>query len=232
MNKSSVLFHSLFFFLGLVIYGKSFSEPLNLSILKNELIQYHDSGEYMKDIKIISQQAQHYITQQARQNHGKKIALILDIDETCLSNYDNLIDRDFINDYKRIHRDTFKVNATPIPATLRLFNIAKKEHIHVFFISGRYEFEREATIKNLHSAGFKGWDGLLLESNNHYGKKGTIEDFKIAARKSLTKKGYTIIANVGDQPTDLSGGYAQKTFKLPNPFYYSPSHYTANKKAA
>ena len=102
----------------------------------------------------------------------------------------------------------------------------------MFFISGRYECERKVTIKNLHHAGFNGWDGLLLQSNNQYGKKGTIENFKIAARKSLTKKGYTIIANVGDQPTDLSGGYAQKTFKLPNPFYYSPSHYTANKKAA
>lgn len=232
MNKSSVLFHSLFIFLGLVIYGKSFSEPLNLSILKNELIQYHNSGEYMKDIKIISQQAQRYITQQARQNHGTKIALILDIDETCLSNYDNLIARDFINDYQRIHRDTLKADATPILPSLTLFNTAKKEHISVFFISGRYECEREATIKNLHSAGFKHWDGLLLQSNNQYGKKGTTEKFKIAARKEITEKGYTIIANVGDQPTDHSGGYARKTFKLPNPFYYIASNYTENKKAA
>ncbi|MGB6550988.1 MAG: HAD family acid phosphatase [Xanthobacteraceae bacterium] len=29
-----------------------------------------------------------------------------------------------------------------------------------------------------------------------------------------------MIANVGDQESDLSGGYAEKTFKLPNPFYY------------
>jgi len=232
MNKSSVLFHSLFIFLGLVIYGKSFSEPLNLSILKNELIQYHDSGEYMKDVKTIFQQAQSYITQQAKQSKSRKIALILDIDETCLSNYDDLIARDFMNDYQRIHRDTLKADATPILPSLRLFNTAKKQHIHVFFISGRYEFERKVTIKNLHHAGFNGWDGLLLQSNNQYGKKGTIENFKIAARKEITKKGYTIIANIGDQPTDLSGGYARKTFKVPNPFYYSPSHFTANNKAA
>ena len=27
------------------------------------------------------------------------------------------------------------------------------------------------------------------------------------------------IANVGDQPSDLAGGYAERTFLLPNPFY-------------
>jgi hypothetical protein len=28
-----------------------------------------------------------------------------------------------------------------------------------------------------------------------------------------------VTANIGDQPSDLSGGYAEKTFLLPNPFY-------------
>jgi hypothetical protein len=28
-----------------------------------------------------------------------------------------------------------------------------------------------------------------------------------------------IIANLGDQFSDLAGGYAERTFKLPNPFY-------------
>jgi acid phosphatase len=28
-----------------------------------------------------------------------------------------------------------------------------------------------------------------------------------------------IIANMGDQASDLAGGHAEKTFKLPNPFY-------------
>jgi len=30
-----------------------------------------------------------------------------------------------------------------------------------------------------------------------------------------------IIANIGDQESDLAGGFAEKTFKLPNPFYIS-----------
>jgi len=35
-------------------------------------------------------------------------------------------------------------------------------------------------------------------------------------------KGYTIIANIGDQYSDLVGGYAEGEFKLPDPMYYIP----------
>ncbi|HEX3434983.1 MAG TPA: HAD family acid phosphatase [Solirubrobacteraceae bacterium] len=34
--------------------------------------------------------------------------------------------------------------------------------------------------------------------------------------------GYRIIVNVGDQQSDLDGGFAQRAFKLPNPFYFIP----------
>jgi len=30
------------------------------------------------------------------------------------------------------------------------------------------------------------------------------------------------ILNMGDQESDPAGGYADVTFKLPNPFYYIP----------
>jgi HAD superfamily, subfamily IIIB (Acid phosphatase) len=31
------------------------------------------------------------------------------------------------------------------------------------------------------------------------------------------QEGYTIILSVGDQESDLKGGYAERVFKLPNP---------------
>ncbi len=34
--------------------------------------------------------------------------------------------------------------------------------------------------------------------------------------------GYDIVANFGDQFSDLYGGYADRTFKVPNPMYYLP----------
>jgi hypothetical protein len=32
----------------------------------------------------------------------------------------------------------------------------------------------------------------------------------------------TIIANVGDQESDLAGGHAERMFKIPNPFDFIP----------
>ena len=38
----------------------------------------------------------------------------------------------------------------------------------------------------------------------------------------LTEAGYTIVLSMGDQQSDLDGGYAERTFKLPNPVYFLP----------
>jgi acid phosphatase len=41
-------------------------------------------------------------------------------------------------------------------------------------------------------------------------------------RNEIEQGHYTIIANIGDQPSDLSGGHAERTFLLPDPFYRIP----------
>ena len=43
-----------------------------------------------------------------------------------------------------------------------------------------------------------------------------------AVFRHLAEQGYTILLSMGDQESDLAGGYAEKTFKLPNPVYYLP----------
>jgi len=35
-------------------------------------------------------------------------------------------------------------------------------------------------------------------------------------------KEFTIIANIGDQRSDLDGGYSERTWRVPNPFYFIP----------
>ena len=39
-------------------------------------------------------------------------------------------------------------------------------------------------------------------------------------KKEIENNGYDIVLNMGDQYSDLKGGYAERVFKLPNPFYY------------
>jgi hypothetical protein len=46
--------------------------------------------------------------------------------------------------------------------------------------------------------------------------------YKSAVRRYVESQGYDIVANVGDQFSDLIGGYADETVKLPNPTYYLP----------
>jgi acid phosphatase len=47
-------------------------------------------------------------------------------------------------------------------------------------------------------------------------------EFKAPERKKLMDQGYTVIVNVGDPMSDLEGGFAERTYKRPNPFYCIP----------
>jgi predicted secreted acid phosphatase len=113
-------------------------------------------------------------------------------------------------------------SAEAIKPTVELVEQAKKESVTVFFISGRHEGteERAATEKNLHEAGYDAWQQLYLRTNDFGGP--SVAPFKIWARHDIEVRGYVIIANVGDQWSDLEGGYAERRFKVPNPFYYIP----------
>ena len=46
--------------------------------------------------------------------------------------------------------------------------------------------------------------------------------YKSGTRAYIESQGYDIVANFGDQFSDLLNGFADKTFKMPNPNYYLP----------
>jgi predicted secreted acid phosphatase len=46
--------------------------------------------------------------------------------------------------------------------------------------------------------------------------------YKSGTRAYIESQGYDIVANFGDQYSDLLGGFADKKFKMPNPNYYLP----------
>jgi hypothetical protein len=43
-----------------------------------------------------------------------------------------------------------------------------------------------------------------------------VAEYQTAQRVAIESKGYTIIANIGNSATDLSGGHAEKAYKLPD----------------
>lgn len=202
----------------------SYAEPQNLDSLKNELRSYHDTGAYDKELAQVVKQAETFIHAKVKANNKAekpaRLALVLDIDETTLSNYQGIISRKFCEDMKSINRDIQKANAPAIAPMLALYKNAKENHVAIFFVTGRRPSFQRATEKNLKRAGYTSWHGLYFRPVQDHNK--SVIPYKTQVRSNITQGGYTIIASIGDQSSDLTGGYAEKTFKLPNPYYYLP----------
>jgi predicted secreted acid phosphatase len=218
---------SVILLIGTIAFGMSANfakEPKNLALAKAALIKYHDSGEYVKDQSKIIDKAMLYLKtrleREARTHSNKKMAIVLDIDETALSNYSDRMVMDFGGTYEDIQKSQAKGTDPAIQPTLELYRYAKANHIAIFFVSSRAEEARAITSKNLETAGYKNYDGLILKPDNYPEK--SISSYKISARQQIEKQGYDIILNIGDQESDLAGKHADKTFKLPNPYYFIP----------
>lgn len=203
------------------------------------LKDYHDSGKYGADLRAVDERARDYLLNRVRalRAHpcrakrggappwpGKracappKPALVLDIDETSLSNYKYISQSNFSGTLGALALGVANADDPPIRPTLNLFNAARRNRIAVFFITGRPDNipgVRSRTVANLHSAGYDGWAGLSLNP----GGLATVP-YKSGERAKIEQEGYRIVANVGDQESDLQGGHADRAFKLPNPFYF------------
>jgi acid phosphatase len=91
--------------------------------------------------------------------------------------------------------------------------------VAVFFITGRRENTRAHTESNLKREGYDGWQQLVLKPD---ASTQTTVQYKSGARADIEQQGYRIVANVGDQYSDLAGGHEDVGFKLANPFYFLP----------
>lgn len=209
----------IYVFLFLVSIAQA-QEPPNIHFTKQKLTFYYRSGEYHRDFERGITKAKNCLIKHIKNNGSKgRRAIILDIDDTALAfiNYNNELTFGVSHEvFKAIAR---KANEPALLATLNLYNFAKSQGIAVFFVSGRTEELREATIKNLKKVGYKDWDGLYLRPVDYYNK--TAVQFKMGVRKILRAKGYNIIGNIGDQKSDLIGDDdAGCKVKLPNPYYF------------
>jgi len=202
----------------------AFSEPPNLTLLTKDIQNYHDSGQYEKELAEAIMKAREYINKQAESNdrnkEHKKLAIVLDIDETSLSNYGFMAKRGFFPTREQLREEIAAANAPAIKPMLSLYHDAMKHGVSVFFVTGRPFNELQATKTNLLRAGYKNWAGLYLRPEKYH--SASIVNFKAKTRAQINEHGYTVIATIGDQYSDLLGGFAKKEFKLPNPFYYLP----------
>ena len=154
-------------------------------------------ASWIADVTVVTNQAQTYLAGAlASVPSGEKPAIVLDIDNTALASY-------FYSSY-------------PTPATPPVLALAQYASAHgakIFFVTGRPDLIDEITENNLTSVGYT-VDGLY--SRNFIQLFESLQTFKTAARAEITADGYTIVANIGNSQSDLDGGYAQATFKLPD----------------
>jgi predicted secreted acid phosphatase len=216
---------------------------------ENTLRAYHDSGTYINQLAKVDAVAAQWLRRashfkkkfhfRARQfghsarramlaikhhgrhhgkRHGKKAAIVFDVDETLLSNY-TAIDADNFTFGPQSQAEATNEIGEAIDPSLDLFNLAKKKGIAIFLITGRRENTRAHTTSNLTREGFTGYKELILKPD---ASTDSTVVYKSGARAAIEDQGYRVVANVGDQYSDLAGGHSGVAFKLPNPFYFLP----------
>jgi len=220
--------HGLYIALIVVILGACASTPPNLGELKQQVISYRENGQYENELANVVEKAKRYL--EARVKDGGQFAIVLDVDETALSNWPVMQANDFgfIKDGPCTlpegpcgwHAWVEMAAAPANGAVVDIYRLARRQGVAVFFITARQEKHRAATERNLRATGYQDWSKLILRSDDV-----TLDDyisFKVAARRSITEQGFTILINMGDHQGDLMGGYAERSYLVPNPFYRIP----------
>ena len=209
-------------------------EPENIHFHKQRLVKYYESGSYQTEVGKVADAIKAYLSE--RLARGDRSAVVFDIDETVLSNWPSIK----ANDFGWITRGACTLDKDGKPGSpcglgawillgrgeaiqpMRdVYQHARALGAAVFFITGRPDTRefRAATEANLRAAGYAEWAGLIL-------KPPAVElatiPYKSSERRRIAEQGYAVVASIGDQQSDLDGGYAERTFLLPNPFYFVP----------
>jgi HAD superfamily, subfamily IIIB (Acid phosphatase) len=163
--------------------------PVNIDDVKTALRNYRFSF-YDDDIAAVVDSARRYVERRAPQ--VSKPAVVLDIDETSLSNWDNIAANDFgfipagTCDLPRPGACGFdawilRSIAPAIVPTRDLFNVAIGKSVAVFFITARHNKQREATLLNLDREGYQGWTKLITRDDSDSNK--SVQPFKTKERE-------------------------------------------------
>jgi predicted secreted acid phosphatase len=176
--------------------------------------------------------------------HGEVPAVVFDADDTTLMTYD-MEDKAMGFNFDPNLQNTWVLEERfpATPGMQRVVRAAAKANCKVVGLTGRNNAQRAATLDNLAKFYFdKKTDQPLFRSQYYFTKwtssdtppayvncaidsdptKCSTIEYKSSTRKYVEDHfGFSIVANFGDQFSDLIGGYGRPV-KLPNPTYYLP----------
>ncbi|WIB59157.1 HAD family acid phosphatase [Curtobacterium sp. MCLR17_007] len=195
---------------------------------------------YIREVRAIVDRQ----TRQLRQihdravRHGEKPAIVLDADDTTLWTYDmEVADMHFVFDPAEQDAWVQDQRFPAVPSMVGFVNTASSMGFTVFGLTGRNDDQKAATLANLTKVGYQGftsddfftkWTGKGDSTQPAWITCATTScttvEYKAQTRRHIEQDlGYDIALNVGDQWSDLQGGFADRSVKLPNPTYYLPS---------
>ena len=193
---------------------------------------FSPTGAYANEVGGIVDGAESYLQRPivTRGNINlKQKAILFDVDDTTLNTYSYEIYSNFV--YNPTSNAAF-VNSgvfRAVPHMVDLEHFAESRGYKIFFLTGRPETQRVGTVANLTNEGYD------VQNSKLYLKDYTVDtwlspcapsctttQYKSLTRAHIESLGYNIVANFGDQFSDLNGGFADQTFKMPNPMYFLP----------
>jgi putative acid phosphatase of HAD superfamily subfamily IIIB len=183
---------------------------------------------------------------------GATKAIVLDVDDTTLATWNYELCSNWAFDPVTNGQFVTDQRFPAVPGMVQMVSKAAADGYAIFFVTGRGQAQEAATLGNLTHDGIgvdagypapttlnNGEDGLFTKppvgSYPAYLDKPefcaaaiaahiscpTIQ-YKSGVRAHIEDLGYEIVGNFGDQFSDLKGGFADRTFKMPNPNYYLP----------
>ena len=172
---------------------------------------------------------------------GRNPAVVFDADDTTLWTYD-MEDGAMRFNFDPAVQDQQWVQPQKFPATpgmTAVVNAVAGAGCTVVGLTGRNDTQKAATLGNLAKVGYHGFTDPLYFTKWVSGSTPgagrpwmqgtpcddgvcTTTEYKSLTRAHVEDLGYDVVANVGDQFSDLLGGHADRTVKLPNPTYYLP----------
>lgn len=206
-----------------------------------------EDGNYSREARSVAAAGLRWLAAPHHHAQGKK-AVVLDVDDTALLTWNYEIASNWTFDPVTSAKYVTGQRFPPVFGMVDLARNAVQEGYAIFFITGRPASQEAATRGNLLSDGIgvdagyptpttlpNGEDGLFtkpavadypdyLETACATDPNGscTTTHYKSATRAHIESLGYDIVADFGDQHSDLAGGHADGTFKMPNPNYYLP----------
>jgi predicted secreted acid phosphatase len=190
-------------------------DPNKPELVRDAGIKYTYTAEYRKQFADAIADARKAVVEHMNE---ARPAVVADIDETILDNREEF---ETHPDFKwaEFERWMQKADAPTLKPTADFLGWARKQGFAVFLITGRPEHDRAATIQNLVRRGIA-YDALYMRPGDDM--KDVAEEVKTAWRKKIEDMGFKVVVNIGDQFSDLYGGYSIDCEKLPNKMYYIP----------